>query len=127
LQFAGQEVALPVIISHNVYSSHRRCDPLLNTHRLRTFARLIALGHPPAVAAKDAGYRNLRGSRAPARLTPQPAVTVQKATRAAAAAKKTAAADEARTQRPAPEPMMTEAQWLAAFHPMVRGETRAGP
>ncbi len=43
-----------------------------NTPRLATFARLIALGYPPTLAAHAAGYRDLRASRAATRLPPQP-------------------------------------------------------
>jgi hypothetical protein len=50
-----------------------------NTLRLETFARLIALGYPPPLAAHAAGYRNLRASRAATRLPPQPGAAVTEA------------------------------------------------
>jgi hypothetical protein len=100
--------------------------PVANTARLETFARLIALGYPPVLAAKAAGYRNLRASRAATRLASRPAAGGAKGQRgAAAAAKATRAADAAQAARPPLAPMLTEAEWLAAFAPMSRGETGA--
>jgi hypothetical protein len=99
---------------------------LANTARLETFARLIALGHPPVLAAKAAGYRTLRASRAATRLAPRPAAGGAKRTRrAAAAAKESKGAGAAQAARPPLAPMMTEAEWLATFAPMARGDTGA--
>jgi hypothetical protein len=75
--------------------------PLLSSFRLATFARLIASGYPPILAAKGAGYRNPCASRAAARLA-RP--------RSAPAA----------VARPALPPMMTEEEWLAEFAPLMR-------
>ncbi len=80
----------------------------MNTSRLETFARLMATGSPPALAAKAAGYRNLRASRAATRLGRRPAGPNGPG----------AAAEKAPV-----EPMMSEAQWLAAFAPASSGET----
>jgi hypothetical protein len=101
--------------------------PLLNTARLETFARLIALGYPPVLAAKGAGYRRMRASRAATRLAPPPAMAAPKAPRAVAAAapaaaKQTKAADKAQAPaaqpaRPPPPPMLTEEEWVAKYNP----------
>ncbi len=78
--------------------------PLANTARLEAFARLIALGHPPVLAAKAAGYRNLR---------------------VAAAAKETVAVGAAHTSRPSLPPMSTEEEWGAEFATLIQRETTA--
>ncbi len=76
--------------------------PLANTARLEAFARLTALGHPPALAAKAAGYRNLR---------------------VAAAAKETVAFGAAHTSRPPLPPMLTNEEWVAEFATLIQRET----
>jgi hypothetical protein len=58
---------------------------LLYTPRFDAFARSIALGWPPVLAAKRAGYRNLRASRAMARLVTLQAVAAPEEARAPAA------------------------------------------
>jgi hypothetical protein len=103
---------------------------LLNTLRLATFARLIALGHPPPQAAENAGFWNLRASRAAMRLAPRPDAATPKAPRAAAAAKETKAADKAKAQAAPPErpplpPMLTEEEWLRKYHPDYRDQAAA--
>ncbi len=108
---------------------------LLSTARLETFARLIALGWPPMLAANGAGYRNRRAGRTAARLA-APGVSARIAELApppetdepppAAGKKARRAAPEAETvdtappARPPLEPMMTEEEWLAEFGPMLR-------
>jgi hypothetical protein len=101
--------------------------PLLTTARLETFARLIALGYPPVLAAKGAGYRNLRASRAATRLAQPPAVGETKGPGAAATAKETKAADKAQAPpaRPQPPPMLTEEEWLAEFAPLINAAKAA--
>jgi hypothetical protein len=98
--------------------------PLLNTARLEAFARLIALGYPPVLAAKAAGYRNLRARRASARLAQPPALAAPKEPRAPQppTAKETKAADKARAARPPLPPMLTEEEWLAEFAPLIQRE-----
>ncbi len=102
---------------------------LLNTPRLADFARLIALGHPPTRAAKEAGYWSLLANRAATRLAPRPAAATPKAPRAAApAAKATRAADEAQATPPAMPPlppMLTEEEWLLKYHPKYRDQNGA--
>jgi hypothetical protein len=91
--------------------------------RLATFARLIARGYPRALAAKRAGYWDLRASRAATRLAPRPAAAAPKAPRAAAPpAKATKAPVKVQAQatppaRPPPPPMLTEEEWVAKYNP----------
>ncbi len=99
--------------------------PLCNTARLAAFARLIAVGYPPVLAAKAAGYRNLRASRAATRL-PQPAAVEEPKTPRAAPAKATrAAAPSPPPQSPPPElePMLTVEEWLLKYHPKYRDQS----
>jgi hypothetical protein len=101
--------------------------PLLNTSRLEAFARLIALGYPPVLAAKGAGYRNLRASRAATRLAPPQPVAAPEAARAAPA-KEIKTGDRAQTAppaRPPLPPMLTEEEWLAEFAPLIQREKAA--
>ncbi len=80
--------------------------PMSNSLRLANFTRLIALGYPPAPAAKGARFCGLRDSRADRRLaTPKT---------------KAAAASDPRPPRPPLPPMMTEEEWLAEFAPLMR-------
>ncbi len=103
--------------------------PLANTARLEAFARLIALGYPLVLAAKAAGYRNLRASRAATRLAPQPAVGEAKARRGAAAAEKeigaAGGAQTAPSPRPPLPPMLTEEEWVAKYGPLFHRESPA--
>jgi hypothetical protein len=94
---------------------------LFNTARLGTFARLIALGYPPMLAAKGAGYRNLRASRAATRLVQPPAAAPPEPPRAAAA-KATKSAGAAQAARPPLPPMLTEEEWWAEFGYLARRE-----
>ncbi len=105
--------------------------PLLNTSTLAAFARLIALGCPPVLAAKRAGYRNMRTSRAATRLAPQPAVAPPERARAAPAAKESKATKPAEKPQAAPPeepplpPMLTEEEWLVKYHPKYRHQNGA--
>jgi hypothetical protein len=96
-----------------------------NTARLAIFARLIAVGYPPVLAAKAAGYRNLRASRAATRLPQLPAVVGAERPRAAAAKPVTRAAETPPPPRPPFEPMMTVEQWMLKYHPKYRDQAGA--
>jgi hypothetical protein len=98
--------------------------PHLTIARLATFARLIALGYPPVLAAKAAGYRNLLASRAATRLPQQPAAVGANEPRAAAA-KATRAAVTPQPQPPELEPMLTEEEWLAKYAPQYLDQAGA--
>jgi hypothetical protein len=87
--------------------------PPSNTARLATFARLIAAGYPPVLAAKAAGYRNLRASRAATRLTPPPPVAEPEPPRAAASEPVTEVADD--DDEWPPKRMPTEEEWVAKY------------
>jgi hypothetical protein len=102
--------------------------PHLNTARLATFARLIALGYPPVLAAKAAGYRNLRASRAATRLSQPPAAVDEPKTPRAAPAKATRAAAPSPPPQSPPqelEPMLTVEQWMLKYHPKYRDQAGA--
>jgi hypothetical protein len=99
--------------------------PHLTTARLATFARLIALGHPPVLSAKAAGYRNLRASRAATRLPQQPAAVGANEPRAAAAKATKGAAETQQPQPPELEPMLTVEQWMLKYHPKYRDQAGA--
>jgi hypothetical protein len=114
--------------------------PLLNTSRLATFARLIALGYPLVLAAKGAGYRNMRASRAARRLAPRPAAPAPKEPRPAPAKpakRETKAPEKAQVPAATPEPpalpappplrMLTEEEWLLKYHPKYRVQNGAPP
>ena len=105
------------------------------TASLDVFARHIASGCPPVLAAKQAGYRNMRAGRAAARVgelrrfaepevvdSPPPAVAAPKKSRLARVAAPEAKAAQTAPSPPA-EPELTEAEWLARFGPLLRGET----
>jgi hypothetical protein len=98
---------------------------LCTTVGLASFARLIALGYPPVLAAKAAGCRNLRASRAATRLAPHPAVGGPKKPRAPVKAKTTKAADDAPPMEWPPARMPTEEEWMAEFAPLIERETGA--
>jgi len=81
----------------------------LNSVRLEVFARLIGQDCPPPVAARRAGYRDLRARRAARRdagdREPNPG--------------------DAPPSKSAPfPPEMTEEEWLAEFGPMLRAHAR---
>jgi hypothetical protein len=99
--------------------------PHLNTPRLATFARLIALGYPPMLGAKAAGYRNLLASRAATRLPQQPAAVGANEPPAAAAKATRAAVTPPPPPRPPPPRMLTEEEWLAKYAPQYLDQAGA--
>ena len=114
--------------------------PFLITPRLDTFARLLANGYPPMLAAHRAGYANFSRERSKLRAALPEVVTRVAGLRAVQAPAPKAAAPGGRkairdTAAPEPtnegappmEPMMTEEEWLAAFAPKPRTEAGAAP
>ena len=93
--------------------------------RREAFAALIAAGHPPILAARGAGYRDLRESRAAARLA-EPAVAAR-----IAAAKPAAESPPQPPEPPPPEPpplppILTEEEWMEKYGPMLRARALGG-
>ena len=114
--------------------------PFLTTPRLDTFARLLAKGYPPMLAAFRAGYANFSRERSDIRaafpevIARVAGLRVHLAPKAAAPARPKAARDtaapelESGDEGASPmEPMMTEEEWLAAFAPKPRAEASAAP